>query len=41
VPYNGFTTFTETIRFREFNPEEKEKDYGGPEDPITEQVCGS
>jgi hypothetical protein len=27
VPYNGFTTFTETIRFREFNPEDKEKDY--------------
>jgi hypothetical protein len=27
VPYNGFTTFTETIRFREFNPDEKEKDY--------------
>lgn len=27
VPYNDVTTFTETIRFREFNPEDKEKDY--------------
>ena len=27
VPYNGSTTFTETIRFREFNPEEREKGY--------------
>jgi hypothetical protein len=27
VPYDGSTRFTETIRFREFNPDEKEKDY--------------